>query len=361
MEEETGKTVDSTLGGGYVPLLQPFWKELSSCERILIAGCGGGYDVFSGIPLFFALTKMGKTVSLASLSFTSGLQDVTGNRFGTESAHEDQLCVEVTADSARETGGQKRPLELEHYFPELFLSRWFREHENMEVPVYTFPKKGVEQTLDIYECLCKHLDLDCIILVDGGTDSLMTGNESELGTPVEDMTSIASVHFLPEGLVKKKFLACLGFGIDHFHGVCHTLFLENVAVLSQEGGYLGTESLLAQHEEAQKFLSAYHACQPSNSIVCSSVSSAILGKAGDHHHKATMGRTFGSKLFINPLMQQYWYFNLTNVANHVMYLDLLRDTRSWSDTFAKISKFRHDNFTDKKGNFSGREYKKFPH
>jgi hypothetical protein len=46
--------------GPAVPLEAPFWDLLRSdeCNRVLIAGCGGGYDLFSGLPLFFALRKM---------------------------------------------------------------------------------------------------------------------------------------------------------------------------------------------------------------------------------------------------------------------------------------------------------------
>lgn len=39
-------------------------------------------------------------------------------------------------------------------------------------------------------------EIDCVILVDGGTDSLMRGDEVELGTPTEDMSSIAAIHQL---------------------------------------------------------------------------------------------------------------------------------------------------------------------
>ena len=31
------------------PLMIPFWQKILQCDRILIAGCGGGYDVFQGI------------------------------------------------------------------------------------------------------------------------------------------------------------------------------------------------------------------------------------------------------------------------------------------------------------------------
>ncbi len=36
----------------------PFFKALASSRRILIAGMGGGFDVFCGLPLYFALTAV---------------------------------------------------------------------------------------------------------------------------------------------------------------------------------------------------------------------------------------------------------------------------------------------------------------
>jgi len=46
----------------------PFIQELEQAKTILIAGAGGGYDVFCGLPLYFSLKRAGKTVHLASLS-----------------------------------------------------------------------------------------------------------------------------------------------------------------------------------------------------------------------------------------------------------------------------------------------------
>ncbi len=39
--------------------------------------------------------------------------------------------------------------------------------------------------LEVYEALAKELQMDAIVLVDGGTDSLMQGDEEGLGTPME--------------------------------------------------------------------------------------------------------------------------------------------------------------------------------
>lgn len=48
----------------------PLLERLASARHILIAGGGGGFDVFSGLPLYFRLRELGKTVTLANLSFT---------------------------------------------------------------------------------------------------------------------------------------------------------------------------------------------------------------------------------------------------------------------------------------------------
>ena len=48
----------------------PLLGRLRKHDRILIAGAGGGFDVFAGLPLFVALRAAGKQVFLANLTFT---------------------------------------------------------------------------------------------------------------------------------------------------------------------------------------------------------------------------------------------------------------------------------------------------
>ena len=300
----------------------PFFKQLKGAQRILVAGAGGGFDVFSGLPLYFNLRAAGKEVFLANLSFSNLSLPSVGRQITS-------ALVEVTADSEGS----------ESYFPEKHLSAWFRTR-GREVPVYAFHRTGPKPIAEAYRALAAELKLDTIILVDGGTDSLMRGDESGLGTPEEDMTSIAAVNALDPKQVPRRMLVCLGFGIDSFHGVCHADVLEAIAELARGGGYLGAFSLLPDMPEVQKFVDAtdYVLKQtPSRvSIVCSSILSALEGRFGDFHRTQ---RTFGSELFINPLMSLYWCFRLDHVARRVLYLRGIGEIESYTELSAYIGRF----------------------
>jgi len=319
--------MESKINYGQV-LHQPFFDELSDCKRILIAGCGGGYDFFSGLPLFFGLEKAGATCFLANVAFTSesGISQTEIISPG---------CYQVTATSCR---SGKWNINLEHYWPELFVSRWFKEKENRDVPVYMFIGCGVKTLQEAFKKLVDLLQLDAIILADGGTDSLMFGNEHGLGTPTEDMTSIAAVHLLT-GL-KKKFLVNLGFGVDSYHGVVHSHYLENISFLSKIGGYLGCFSLHYSMEEAKKFEEIYTSSIPENSIVCSSILSSVKGEFGNYHSPFTVNRTSGGNLYICPLMSIYFTYNLSIVAERILYLHQIYETKSLGEVRVIINNFR---------------------
>jgi hypothetical protein len=300
----------------------PFYNELEKAHNVLLAGAGGGFDIFSGLPLYFGLKAAGKQVHMANLSF-SFLPPA-------QITKEDRLSpslLKATADT---------PIFTD-YFPEKFLSQWFRE-QGEEVPIYCFERTGVKPLLASYSALVQYLSLDTIILIDGGTDSLMRGDEIGLGTPQEDISSIVAVNELA---VERKMLACLGFGVDHFHGVCHAHFLEAVAELTRNQGYLGMFSLVEQMQEVQMYRmateSVFKSMPQQISIVSSSIISAIEGNYGDHH---ATPRTKNSKLWINPLMPVYWCFKLSAVAERILYREAMKGTDKYSDVNGVIKDFR---------------------
>ena len=300
-------------------LTAPFLQELEPAHNVLIAGIGGGFDLFSGLPLYFGLQRTGRRVHLANLSF---------------SRLPPEPDARLTASLLRVSAAT--PL-ADSYFPERYLCEWFRERGE-DVAIYCFERTGVQPLLQAYRALIAHLAIDTVILVDGGTDSLMRGDEHGLGTPQEDIASITAVHELD---VPRKLLACLGFGIDHFHGVCQAHFLEAVAELTRLGGYLGTVGLVEQMPEVQRYREATEAVftrMPHHvSIVSSSILSALRGRYGDHH--ATQ-RTKGSELWINPLMTIYWCFRLAPVAERILYRAAMLATHTYMDINDAILEFR---------------------
>jgi hypothetical protein len=173
----------------------------------------------------------------------------------------------------------------------------------------------------------EELSIDTIILIDGGIDSLLRGDEIGLGTPHEDVTSIAAVDELN---LERKFLVCLGFGIER--GISHAHFLENVADLIKKGGFLGTFSLLQEMPEVQKYRDAseyvFQQMPEKVSIISSSILSALAGNYGDYH---VTPRTQGSKLWINPLMSLYWCFRFSEVAREIVYLEVIKQTETFTD------------------------------
>src|SRR5262249_32648111 len=145
-------------------IVQPFFQVLQPARRVLLAGAGGGFDNFCGLPLFFALRDAGKECFLANLSF-SRLDDCGTRRLG-------PVLHEVTADGS--------PPGYINYFPELYLAQWFRR-QGEEIAVFALERTGVVPLRQAYENLLERLQFDTLLLVDGGTDSLMRGDEWELG------------------------------------------------------------------------------------------------------------------------------------------------------------------------------------
>jgi hypothetical protein len=48
----------------------PVIEQLLECENLLIAGMGGGFDLFCGLPIAFELESLGRRVHLANFSFS---------------------------------------------------------------------------------------------------------------------------------------------------------------------------------------------------------------------------------------------------------------------------------------------------
>ena len=123
----------------------PFLTRLRDARRVLVAGAGGGFDVYAGLPLAVALRAAGTEVHLASLSFS--------DLFGLD----DGVWVDPDVAAIRPDTEARGD-----YFPERSLARWLAAHD-LPATVYAFPLTGVRPLRAAYRTLLDHL---------GGVDAL---------------------------------------------------------------------------------------------------------------------------------------------------------------------------------------------
>lgn len=292
----------------------PFDAMLPEGASVLIAGMGGGFDVFCGLPIYFELKQRGFSVHLGSVSFA----EIKEYRDG-EWLSETLVGVGPADEGAK------------GYHPERFLSRWFREALGEEVAVWCMDPNGVQSLLTDFRLLTERLGIEAIVLIDGGVDSLTRGDETLVGSVMEDYATLIAVSLLPG--VPVRMMACLGMGVET--DVSHACVFENIALLTRAGGFLGSSALLAQTEAYQQYEAAvnYVHAQPGQhpSVINASVISSARGFYGDHH---ATERTRGSTLWISPLMSLYWFFSVDAVAQQNLFLSVLEQTQSVGDVFA---------------------------
>jgi hypothetical protein len=295
----------------------PILDQLSSCRRLLIAGTGGGFDVFCGLPIYFELRQLGHEVHLANFSQTS-LDKLKG-------------ALRATRTLVGVTASQTSTLS---YFPELFLAQWLKLQLNEDVTIWCFERTGVQPLLQNYHALIDYLSIDGILLVDGGVDSLMHGDEAETGSMAMDSTSLAVLDKLED--LRVRLLACLGFGAEREVTYAHVL--ENIAELTDEGAFLGSCSLLKQMECYQFYegavLHAQGNPQQRPSIINSSVVSAVQGHYADYHLTPA---THGKRLWISPFMPIYWFFDLPSVTQRNLLLPTIGETNTLAEVHEAIS------------------------
>jgi hypothetical protein len=303
----------------------PILDALADSTNILIAGAGGGFDVLGGLPIYFTLRDIGKTVHLANYSFCDLI-------FARELCTPEILLEDLVV-------GVKPPIEYRvPYLMEGYLSEWFLTALNEDVTVWMFADKGAIPLAQGYRALIEHLAIDALILVDGGVDSLMRGDEVGAGTLVEDSISLAAVRDLE---IPVKLLACVGFGTEVEEQVCHYNALENMAALIKAGGFLGSCALTPQMACFQHYEAAgrYIMEQPGHgkSHIHTRVIPAVRGEFGGYRMYASERLITA---LISPLMGLYWFFQIDTVIEHSLIVDMLVNTHDKQEGFALLRMMR---------------------
>ncbi len=304
----------------------PIFETLRDSQNILIAGAGGGFDVFAGLPAYFALREAGKSVHLASYSFTP--LEIAGAVGETEMVIEGLLA------------GARGKIRLDFpYYPEGYLAQWFLETRNETVTVWMFDRTGVLRLRQAYTALIERLKIDAIVLVDGGVDSLMRGDEYGAGTLLEDSISLAAVSGLD---VPVKIMACLGFGTEVEEAVCHYNALANMAALVKAGAFLGGCALTPQMEVFQLYEAAcrYVWEQPDHpkSHISTRIIPAVHGEFDNFHMYPDDQWT---EVFISPLMSLYWFFDAHTVIDHSYLIPRISATESFNQAMKEAMRLKH--------------------
>lgn len=214
----------------------PFLEALHNARSVLLCGCGGGCDVYSTLPFVYDLTKLGIKYALFNLSFAC-LDDISN-------------AEAITLDTGITMYGVVKSSRISDsdYFPERALADYLATNpltDSQETTVYTLSRRhcGVTTVRKAYSWLINKFNVDAIVTVDAGTDSLMKGNEDGLGSYEEDLASVLAAGAMTS--VPLRLHLAVGLGVDSHHSVSDVSSLRAISELRRvPNGYLGAITLL---------------------------------------------------------------------------------------------------------------------
>lgn len=312
-------------------LLPGFLRKLQdpAIKTVLLAGCGGGFDFVHGLMLWPELRRLGKKVVVGSYSF--GDPAKIGNA-PTVFEEGQALARYVTAQS----------VPARSYAPEVHAASFLDERFPEDGPhgLYAFYARAftVPTLTRLYGQLVQEHQVDAVILVDGGSDSLMAGDEEGLGDPVEDAVSITTVADLPGP--KLKLLLTTGLGADRFNHVSDAATLRAIAELTRAGGFLGALSLepdgvpMRLYRDLLAHLDARHAFR---SVLSASILASAEGGFGSEAIPETVaGRVSPGGLFLWPLMAMVFAFDVQAVAARSRFPGWLRTAQTVHECYARV-------------------------
>jgi hypothetical protein len=298
--------------------------QLPEHSRILVAGAGGGFDIYCALPVALKLREHGHEVHLANYSFTN-LGAVRGST--TDLKH--LSCI--TSESVLESGD---------YFPELHLCKWWQRTFSEQKCVWCYSRIGVRPLAEIFQHLQATLDLNAIVILDGGVDGLFIGNEFDLATPSMDAISIIAASTIPNWT---KIYAFTAFGTEGAESnVRHSDALLRISELTTRDSLLGVSALTRRSNIGKSFIEAVEFVNrqmPSEkqSVIANSIVEALKGRFGSSSFNA---KTKVSPVWLSALTSLYWFFDLDAVAKAKPYLQEVLETDNILDVANAIDRTR---------------------
>lgn len=305
------------------------WKKVQESSGVLIVGCEGGFNVLNALPIYFAVEEMQKPVVLCNMSLASLKNSLVPIVLRDPGISQSPVLYRVSSTSEFTQSGTK----AKEYFPEKYLCEWFSS-QNQLVHIYCTERTGPKNLSLSYSKICEEHNLNLIILVDHGNDSLLAGNEKEIGTYLEDILTITAAK-----RTKIDSILCnMVIGYDRHSGVSDCSTFRAIAEITEAGGALGNFSLSKKMPEVQKYLQA-----------CEYVEEKMPWKNGQGLFlRNALEGNFGNldlyhlphKTFINPIMTQVFFHDLEAVVRRIKFWDFVEDTNTASDVVSGIEYYR---------------------
>ena len=301
-------------------LLPTFLQRLADprIKTVMLCGCGGGFDFVHSLILYPELVRLGKSVVIGSYSFGDPRR-ITG---AAEVVFEEGKAIakRVTAASIPDP----------YYAPEVHACSYLDLHYPSNAPHFAYAYYArafsVPMLTRLYTQLIAAHEVDAVALVDGGSDSLMAGDEQGMGDPIEDAVSVATVAGL--GGLKARVLISVGLGADRFIDVSDAATLRAVAELTRLGGFLGcvgVEPTSAGYAFYRGCLDHIYERQGFRSVLAGSIASAVEGWFGGEEVAPIVGhRVSPGELFVWPLMAVLWGFDVETVARRSLIAGWIR-------------------------------------
>jgi hypothetical protein len=300
-------------------MIVPF--ELKPESKVLVSGCGGGFDVVAALPIGLALEKAGHEVVYSSFSFSSvplaeKIKWIT-----------DKLML-VDGESA---------LAKSRYFPEKYLCEWYHQKKGIPQRVYCYSVSSISDLTEIFDHIKNIEMIDYHFVVDGGSDGILRGDEFDLGTPDIDATSVIAAS---KSTIERGYYVLTAFGTEGANkSVRHAEVLERMSELICTDDMAGVSSILNDVEIKDDFLDAVSFIFARNgdpSTIVGSMTESLKGKCGD---RSFNWKTVLAPVWVSPLTSLLWFFSITGVADNKLYYDDILEAKEVFEIDRIISRF----------------------
>lgn len=357
---------------------EPIWlKHIKDpkVKTILITGCGGGFDFTHSLLLIPTIIEFGKHFVIISNSFTQ--IDLMTDYPEVYRSKKHKKCVGRLITP--------KDTDFHGYFPEIHFSNFLRQKygDNHDNFVYGMnANEGDHSTnIEFYSDIIKKHSIDMIITIDGGSDSLMRGDEFGIATIYEDWLSLVTISDLTDQFrsqILHTDLLTVGIGVDRFHGASDASSLRAIAEITRMGGFLGNCSIMPESDGLQiysDFIMYHNSKSNTSSIIQSMVLASAVGQFGPSQVKEikeverdlskipksavqTLNLTDDGKnfsgcgnervdpktTFIWPIMSNIYGFDVKVVLKRAPNAFLLRDEKKFGRFYGKRDKIPIENF-----------------